>query len=109
MPPRRPRHKKLVRVNTSCVAGAYAGPGETIIEFSGSRLGGLLSLREDDHGKIFVDLYRADQGVTVHGPRADEPLRAALRGWLAIFDREGAFISPLVETALRNTRAALGG
>lgn len=34
-------------------------------------------------------------------------MAAALRGWLAIFSREGSYVSPLVTTAIRDTEAAI--
>jgi hypothetical protein len=40
-------------------------------------------------------------------PIAAPELLAALRGWLAIFERPGAYVSPLVADALRDTRAAI--
>jgi hypothetical protein len=59
-----------VKVNTRSVASHYAGPRERIIEVSGSRNGCLIAVRETDDGRLLVDVYRADQGVTVRGPAA---------------------------------------
>lgn len=58
--------RKTVRVTTRCPANWYAGPQERVVEFSGSKLGGLISFRELPDGGIRVEVYRADKGVIVH-------------------------------------------
>lgn len=57
-------------INTSPVAGRYAGPGERIIEYSSpSGGGGLISFRviagQDGAERLAVDLYRHDANVDI--------------------------------------------
>lgn len=49
------------RVITKCVANAYAGPNERIVEFDG----GLISFGAGANGEITVSLYRLDTNVRV--------------------------------------------
>ena len=55
------------RVLTNCVANRYTGPDERVVEFSDRdlNLGGLISLRRRDDGKLIVQLYRLDDDVMV--------------------------------------------
>ncbi len=57
--------RKPVKIIKNGPADRYAGPKERIVEFSGSKLGGLISVRETDEGNIVVEVYRADKGVMV--------------------------------------------
>ncbi len=58
--------RKTVRITTKCPAEHYCtNPKERIVEFMGSKLGGLISVRETDEGNIVVEVYRADKGVMV--------------------------------------------
>lgn len=59
-------------VITNCVANAYTGPNERIIEFSdressgpNSPIGGLISFRRTDDGRLLVRVYRCDPEVEV--------------------------------------------
>ena len=55
-------------------ASSYAGPNETIIEFSdGAGNGGLISLRSADDGRLIVELYRVDEGVEIRAPLTRMP------------------------------------
>ena len=54
-----------VKVTCPCVADTYTSACERVVEFSGSRLGGLISIREGADGSITVQVYRADRGVLV--------------------------------------------
>jgi hypothetical protein len=58
------------KITLSSVAGKYAGPAETIIEYSlpGTYSGGLISFSVADDGRLVVNLYRHD----------DEPVGADL-------------------------------
>lgn len=56
---------KRPRVTVNPVADQYHGPRERIVEFSGTRWGGLISLREDETGKLTLELYRLDPSVVV--------------------------------------------
>lgn len=55
------------RVNTSCVAGRYAGTRERIVEFGGDTAdqGGLIAFRITDDGKMRVEIYRQGKDVEV--------------------------------------------
>jgi hypothetical protein len=54
------------KVNTNPVANQYSAPNERIIEYSiRSGLGGLISLREIEGGKLQVQLYRHDADVEI--------------------------------------------
>lgn len=49
------------RVITKCVANTYSASNERIAEFAGaSGNGGLMSLREQDNGRLRVELYHLD-------------------------------------------------
>ncbi len=65
--------RKKIKVTSPCVADRYAGADERIVEFTGTRCGFLLSVREDDAGNLTVEVYRADEGVTVRGATAPVP------------------------------------
>lgn len=58
-------------VHIKCPAGAYAGPGERIVEFGavvgGELQGGLLSLKARLDGALVVEVYRCDPMVEVRG------------------------------------------
>lgn len=49
-------------------ASHYAGPGESIYEFSDGESGGLLSLRRNKLGILRVEIYRTDADVMVIVP-----------------------------------------
>ncbi len=74
---------KPPKVNTNPVAGAYAAPGERIIEFSDARgkgTGGLVSL-VDTGEELVVRVYRMDAGVQVsHDVTPSSPRVVALAG-----------------------------
>lgn len=53
------------------------------------------------------DEAAANAALIVRAVNSFEALVTALRGWLTIFGAEGAYVSPLVGTALIETRAAL--
>lgn len=53
------------RVNTKCVANAYTGKDERIIEFSSENGGGLIQFMERQDGSLHVHLYRLDPTVKV--------------------------------------------
>lgn len=57
------------RVIVKCVANAYTGPRERIIEFSnGGRRdnkGGLIAFRNLPDGTLLVNVYGCDKGVEV--------------------------------------------
>lgn len=54
------------KVDTNPVANQYAMPNERIVEYSTrSGLGGLISLREADDGRLLVELYRHDAAVEI--------------------------------------------
>ena len=60
-------------VETRCVANNYAGPNERIVEVSSSGGGCLIAFTTGEDGKALrIDVYRADQTVTVRGPFYDE-------------------------------------
>jgi hypothetical protein len=50
-------------------ASHYAGMGETIVEFTDGRSGGLISIRRNAEDTLVVDVYRVDPDVIVRGPR----------------------------------------
>jgi len=56
-----------IRITTSCVANHYAGTDERIIEFMDGKtnLGGLISFRRTNDGRLLVQVYRQDEGVIV--------------------------------------------
>ena len=56
-------------VTTNPVANQYAGPAERIIEYSAGELGGLISLRSTDDGRLIVEPYRHDNGVEIRTAR----------------------------------------
>lgn len=56
--------RKRIRVLTQCVANAYTGPDERIVEFSSPNGGGLISFRMQDD-KLRVQIYRVDRSVEV--------------------------------------------
>lgn len=58
------RKVKRPSVNLRCVAANYSGPNERVIEFSGAKSGGLISITEDSAGVLFVNVYRCN-GVQV--------------------------------------------
>jgi len=66
------------RVTLKCPADRYAGAGERIVEFfdDGTGKGGLISIRADAHGRLIVDVYRCDDGVTVRGPHVNDGINA---------------------------------
>lgn len=62
-----------IRITTSCVANHYAGTDERIIEFFDSKinLGGLISFRRTDDGRLLVQVYNQDKGVVVTAGTAE--------------------------------------
>lgn len=56
----------------------------------------------EDHGRANEECY-ANALLFA----ASAALLAALRGWLAIFGREGTYASPLVNAAVNETKAAI--
>ena len=57
---------KKPRVLTKCVANAYTGPNERIIEFVFSDgPGGLISFFDTNEGPV-VNVYRVDKNIKVH-------------------------------------------
>lgn len=59
-------------------ASSYAGPGESIYEFSDRQSGGLISLRRPaegpNAGRLVVEVYNTDDDVVVLGPpRVERP------------------------------------
>lgn len=65
--------RRKIRVTSPCNADRHAGVSERIVEFSGTKLGGLISIRENDDGTIRVEVYRADKGVYVRVPKRTGP------------------------------------
>lgn len=57
--------RKRPRVITNCVADAYTRGPERIIEFSHEGKGGLISFRETPDGRLRIEVYRMDPGITV--------------------------------------------
>jgi hypothetical protein len=57
-------------VKIKCVANAYTGPEERIVEFSAKTdhglVGGLISLRINAEGALVVNVYNVDPGVIVN-------------------------------------------
>lgn len=56
---------KKPKIITKCVANNYASPNERIVEFSNGTIGGLISFRILDDGKMSVHVYQQDPAVTV--------------------------------------------
>lgn len=56
-------------IKSNCVADSYHSPNERIVEFStSSGQGGLIRVQERDDGSAVVEVYRADDRVTVLAP-----------------------------------------
>ncbi len=53
------------KIYTKCVANHYTHPNETIAEFTGGGVGGLLSLRDIGNRRLQLFVYRQDAGVEV--------------------------------------------
>lgn len=53
------------KIFSKCVANHYAGPNDTVAEFTGGGVGGLLSLRQLDSGRLQLYVYRQDAEVDV--------------------------------------------
>lgn len=64
--------KMRVKLNTRPVAGRYAAPDETIMEFSSPNGGGLVSFTVKDDGRLDVQLYRLDGTVDVRTSYDDQ-------------------------------------
>lgn len=57
---------KKPKITVNCVANQYAADNEQIVEFSFSNgIGGLISLRSTEGGKIIVELYNHDSGIEI--------------------------------------------
>lgn len=65
------------KVNTSCVADRYSGPGEKIIEISSDGGGCLISLSvlqfAGGGSELLISIYNADETIRIAGPGV--PLR----------------------------------
>lgn len=61
--------RKKIRVNTKCVANTYTSPNEAIVEYSfghaphGGSFGGLIAFRILENGKLWISVYRHDDGL----------------------------------------------
>lgn len=56
---------KKPKIITKCVANNYASANERIIEFSNGEIGGLISFRILEGGKMSVHVYQQDRAVVV--------------------------------------------
>jgi len=81
-------------------ASHYASAGETIVEFSDGRSGGLISIRRDGQDRLVVDLYRLDDDVVVRhsGEKKGADLFVALFRELALMEPpEGSGLSNVLD------------
>jgi hypothetical protein len=83
------------RITTDCVADAYAGPNERIIEYAAAgpnAPGGLISLRHDPgSGRLAVSAYRHDARVHVLAGAPAEAAGLPVQATVAMGDRSRAY------------------
>jgi hypothetical protein len=95
-------------------------PGPWFVFGNGHCVGGPFT--QTDHAGVCDDPEQKTAGVAMCGMRlrtaeeaeanalliaAAPEMFSALRSWVAIFEREGAYVSPLVAAALRETQDAI--